>query len=179
MSYTPSPYSGQLADLPGYVERELGAISLEFGRALGSGSLYLDPLNSPAPARSIPAAAVLFDDFDGVTPGRGLQGVDPRLPGTLWIREAGLWAISFAISAALAVSEEVELLVLVDGIRSAAYGVVSTDNKALTISVGSVYMARFSGAAGTGRVELWVRSLTAPAAWTTVAATFVAWRVGD
>jgi hypothetical protein len=174
--YRPAPYSGHGADLPRYVLDELQRIAAALERLQGAATLYLE--SAPAAARALTSAWALLDDFDSQTPARSPVGVQPDAPdGALYIRDPGLWAVSFAVTAlGLAADSSYEARVFVDGSPSALYAVVTTANKAIEASFAAIGTFR---AAGPMALDLRVREGSGSGgSWQTAAAYFSAFRVG-
>lgn len=180
--YTPSPYSGQAADLAGYVERELQRVAESIAGIQGGGTLFLGEPFSPAPLKQLTTTYELFQDFTDRSPARYRVGVEPDIAlSGLYVRSSGLWGVGFSIVAgSLQADSAYSVRVFVDGYDIGLVAHVSTENKIVEASFAASGILRIDLTKTPGKLELWHRESSGGAGdWQTLAAYFSCWKVSD
>lgn len=181
LSYQPAAYSGQLADLSGYVERELARISRAMGEAQGGGALYLAGADSPAAGRVVPVTYMQLQDFSARTPTRYQIGVEPDVTmASLYLRETGQWGVAFTVTASIEAGKQYEVRMFRGATPSDLF-VVSTKPAAIVQeTMSGAGVIRVDGAGGGDVLSLWIREISGTGGtWATTGAYFIAWRVTD
>lgn len=152
MPYRPTPFNGATADLPRYLNQELGRISAEFETAQGAGSLFR---NEPAPLVQLDTTPTILQ-WTGRTPIRYDVNVDAEVPEKIWLQQQGIWALSFVVTAALEPQGTYDMATYVGGNRTNLSTTVDPSNQSDVVTFTAIGTQRLD-AQGARAIETDVR----------------------